>query len=75
MHREGTNQFVQLVNIDIFIAATQATNYMRRYLKMDEVEVKTIQIKDLEKTMVNIFEDIREYEDENMEVVDTEKKC
>jgi hypothetical protein len=64
MHRESTNQLRQLENIDIFIAATQAVKEMRRYLKMDEVEVGTIQIEDLKETVVNAFEDIREDNDE-----------
>jgi hypothetical protein len=50
------------------MAATQAAKEMRRYLKMDEVEACTIQIEDLEETVVNAFEDIGEDEDETAKV-------
>lgn len=52
------------------MTATHAVIEMIRYLKMDEIEVGTIQIKDLEETVVNAFEDIREYEDESAEVIE-----
>jgi formamidopyrimidine-DNA glycosylase len=55
------------------MAATQAAKEMRRYLKMDEVEANTIQIEDLEETIVNAFEDIEEDEDETAEVRKTKK--
>lgn len=49
MHRESRNQLGQLKYIDIFISITQITKDMRSNLKMNEVEVRTIQIKDLKK--------------------------
>jgi len=42
--------------MNIFMATTQAARKMRKYLKMDEVEVRTIKIEDLEKIEVNVFE-------------------
>ena len=73
MHRESTNQLGQLENADIFMAATQAAKEMRRYLKMDEVEAGSVQIEDLEETVVNDIEGIEEDEDESAEVVETKK--
>ena len=55
------------------MAATQTTKKMRGYLKMDKVEAWTIQIEDLEETVVNAFENIREDENESVEVI--KKKC
>ena len=55
------------------MAATQAAKEMRRYLKIDEVEAKTMQIEDLEETVVNAFEDVGEDEDESVEVVEQKK--
>jgi hypothetical protein len=73
MDKESTNQLGELENVDIFMAATQVAKEMRRYLKMDEVEACTIQIEDLEETVVNTFEDIGEDEDETIEVKETKK--
>ena len=53
------------------MATIQSAKEMSRYLKMDEVEAKTIQIEDLEETVVNIFEDIGEDEDESAKVMET----
>lgn len=55
------------------MATIQTAKEMSRYLKMDEVEAKTIQIEDLEETVVNIFEDIGEDEDESAKVMETKK--
>ena len=73
MQRESTNQLGQLENADIFMAATQAAKEMRRYLKMDKVEAGSVQIEDLEETVVNDIEGIEEDEDESAEVVETKK--
>ena len=56
------------------MATIQTAKEMSRYLKMDEVEAKTIQIEDLEETVVNIFEDIGEDEDESAKVMETKKE-
>ena len=55
------------------MATIQTAKEMSRYLKMDEVEAKIIQIEDLEETVVNIFEDIGEDEDESAKVMETKK--
>jgi hypothetical protein len=56
------------------MVATQAAKEMRRYLKMDKVETSTIQIENLEETVVNAFEDIGEDEDETAEVREKKTK-
>ena len=55
------------------MAITQAT--MRRYMTIDEVEAKTMQIEDLEKLwyMYLLFKDVRKVEDKSAEVVKTKK--
>ena len=70
---ESTNQLGQFENVDIFMATTQATKEMRRYLKMDEVEVGSVEIEDIEETMVNDIESVEEDEDSSVEVVETRK--
>ena len=46
---------------------------MRKYLKIDEIEARIMQIKDFEETVVNEAIDIEEDEDENAEVVKIKK--
>lgn len=55
------------------MAITQAT--MRRYMTIDEVEAKTMQIEDLENLwyMYLLFKDVRKVEDKSAEVVKTKK--
>jgi hypothetical protein len=60
--------------MNIFMATTQAARKMIKYLKMNEVQVRTIKIEYLEKIEVNVFEDIREDEDESTKVVKTKKR-
>jgi enamine deaminase RidA (YjgF/YER057c/UK114 family) len=74
MHKESTNQFGQLENVDTCIKTTQTAKEMRRYLKMDDVKVWTIWIEDLKKTMINAFEDIGENKHESSKVVETKTK-
>ena len=47
MHKESTYRFGQLKNIDLIMIATLVVNEMRRYIKMDDVEVGTMQIENL----------------------------
>ena len=70
MHRESRNQLGQLKYIDIFISITQITKDMRSNLKMNEVEVRTIQIKDLKKTVINDSEDIKLVQDDSTKDVE-----
>ena len=56
------------------MAATQTQKEMRRYLKIDEVETRTIQIEDLEEIVVNAFKDIGEDDDEIAKVIETKKQ-
>ena len=63
----------QLENANIFMAAIQAAKEMRRYLKMDEIEAGSVEIEDIEETMVNDIESVEEDEDSSIEVVETRK--
>ena len=56
MHRERTNQLGQLEHIDILMATTQFAKKMRSYLKMNVVEVRTMQVEDVKKIVINAFE-------------------
>lgn len=58
MWRECLKQVWQLENVKFFMATTQATKNMRRYLRMDDVEVDITKIKDIEHIMAN--EDIKD---------------
>lgn len=69
MHKESINQLGKLQNANMFMAATQATKKMRKYLKIDKVEVGTVKIEDLEETVVYAFENVKEDEDDCAEVV------
>lgn len=73
MHKMNTNQLGQLGNIDIFMTTTRTAIEMRSYLKIEEVETCTMQIKDFEETMVYVFENIREDRNENLEIVKTKR--
>ena len=55
------------------MATTQAANEMRRYLKMDEVEARSVEIEDIEETVVNDIESLEEDEESSVEVVETKK--
>jgi len=50
---ESTNQLGQLDNAEYFMVATQVAKEMKRYLKMDNVEVVGVQIEDIKETVVN----------------------
>lgn len=71
MHKESINQLGKLQNANMIMAATQATKKMRKYLKIDKVEVGTVKIEDLEETVVYAFENVKEDEDDCAEVVET----
>ena len=73
MHMDSTNQLGQFENADIFMVATQAAKEMKRYLKMDEVEAINVEIEDIEETVVNDIESVREDEDSSVEAVETRK--
>ena len=67
---ESTNQLEQVDNVNIFVAPKQVVKEMRIYLRMDEVQLITVQIEDLKETVINECEDIDEdEEDEREEVV------
>ena len=55
------------------MATTQAAKEMRRYLKMDEVEAGSVEIEDIEETVVNDIESVEEDEDSNIEAVEMRK--
>ena len=73
MCMESTNQLGQFENADIFMVATQIAKKMRRYLKMDEVEAGSVEIEDIEETMVNDVESLEEDEESSVEAVETKK--
>ena len=73
MHMESTNQLGQFENVDNFMAATQAAKEMRRYLKMDKIEAGSLEIEDIEETVVNDIESVEEDEDSSVEAVETRK--
>ena len=50
------------------MAATHAAKELKKCLKINEIEARTMQIEDLEKFVINAFEDIRKDEDESVEV-------
>jgi len=62
-----------LENVDSFIEAIQATKEMRRYLKMDEVEARKVQIEDTEEIVVDDIEGLEKDEDPSARVVETRK--
>jgi len=45
------------------MVVTQVAKEMRRYLKLDEVEARRVQIEDIKETMVNDIEGPRDDED------------
>ena len=55
------------------MATTQAAKEMRRYLKMDEVETGSVEIEDIEETVVNDIESLEEDEKSSVEAVETKK--
>ena len=74
MRMEITNQLGQFENANIFMAATQAAKEMRRYVKMDEVEARSVEIEDIEETVVNDIESLEEDEESSVEAVETKKR-
>ena len=73
MHMENTNELGQFENADIFMATTQAKKEMRRYLKMDEIEAGSVEIEDIEETVVNNIESVEEDEDSSVQAIETRK--
>ena len=73
MRMESTNQLGQFENADIFTAATQAAKEKRRYLKKDEVEARSVEIEDIEETVVNDIESVEEDKDSSVEAIETRK--
>ena len=71
MHRNNTNKLGQLKIVDIFMTPIQAVKEMKKYQKINEVEVWSMQIEDLEGIEVNELEDIEENDDQSEEIVET----